>query len=189
MNEQELKEIWKSVDEEDLPIINFEEIQKEFVGWQSKLQRKIKIDIFLNVLFYIVLIPVFIAFPKLIYLFPVIALVWIWYLWELLRIYRQEKLSSGLEYTKLYLEKKKTYLVNYIFRTRLFLYISTPFMVIATLYVNGDLKLFRENPGYTFILLILLEISIIIMTEIYVRMVYSPSIKNLKNLLKQLESE
>ena len=187
MNEQELKEIWKSGEPSDLQNVDFEKIRKNIKTWQDKLRRKIKTDIFLNLLTYILLLPFFYFMPKLVYLTPVMAIIWAWYLWELLRIYKLETKSFGVENTKLHLEKKKNYLKNYIFRTRLILYVSTPFIILLSLWIFISSKAVVENPAVIAVGIILVEILVAVICEIYVRLVYSPSVKKLEDLLLQLE--
>ncbi len=189
MNEQELKELWKSDEPIDLRNVNFEKIQENVTAWQGKLRRKIKLDIFINILGYVLLIPVFYILPKLLYLSPIFAVIWIWYLWELWRIYKLETKSFGFEDTRLHLEEKKTYLENYILRTRLILYVSTPFIIFVTVWIFSGLKTIFENPTNLIIGIILLGIVSVIIGEIYVRLIYSPSVKKLKGLLAQLTSE
>lgn len=189
MNEQELKEIWKTTDSQDLPEIDFEAVKKNIAGWHDKLRRKIKIDILINVLFYIAVIPAFIAYPKILYFAPLIIIIWIWYLWELLRIYKHETASADGENTKEFLKKKTRLLTGYIWQTRVIAYSITPFLVIAALLVNTTFKKLLENAAGIFLLILVFEILVLAIVEIYIRIIYFPSIKKSRELIKQLESE
>jgi hypothetical protein len=114
MNEEELKQIWNKDKAAVAPAIDFEAVQKNMRGWEGKLRRKIKIDIITNAAAYVLLIPAAVYYPEILYLAPFMILIWVWYLWETLRIYRQETNSSESGSTKEYLETKKRFLENYI---------------------------------------------------------------------------
>jgi hypothetical protein len=109
MNEEELKQIWNKDKAAVAPAIDFEAVQKNMRGWEGKLRRKIKIDIITNAAAYVLLIPAAVYYPEILYLAPFMILVWVWYLWETLRIYRQETNSSESGSTKEYLETKKRF--------------------------------------------------------------------------------
>lgn len=189
MNEQELKEIWKTTDSQNLPEIDFEAVKQNIAGWHIKLRRRIKIDVLINVLFYITIIPAFIAFPKVLYFAPLVLIIWIWYLWELLRIYKHQTASADGENTKEFFEIKSRLLTDYIWRTRVIAYSTTPFLAIATLLVNATFKNLLENSAEVFLLMFVLEILVLAIIEIHIRLVYFPSIKKSRELIKQLESE
>lgn len=187
MNEKELIEIWQSVDKVAKKEIDFEQLQRNISTVRGKLRRKIKWDISLNVLVYILLIPAFILMPRILYLAPFLALIWAWYLWELLRIFKYENKGFENEDTKTYLKDKKKFLENYIFRTRLILYLTTPFFAIGGLSLYLSLQVILSKPFLTLMLILFSEILISIICETYVRMLYIPTIKKLKQLLAQFE--
>jgi hypothetical protein len=189
MNEEQLKEIWKREKAENVLAVDFERVQKDLFVWQGKLRRKIKLDILANVLVYIFLIPVFIILPKLLYLSPFLILVWIWYLWETLRIYKQETNFGKFGNTRDYLANKKKLLENFSTRTRYIVYIGVPLIGLQALYVLCYLDKMLEEPLVLMAVLIFDEIFISILTETYLRKVYAPSINELKDLLQQLESD
>lgn len=187
MNEEELKQIWNKDKAAVAPAINFEAVQKNTSRWQSKLRRKIKIDILTNVAGYVLMIPAFIFYPEILYLAPVIIAVWIWYLWETLRIYGQESNSTESGSTKEYLETKKRFLENYLSRTRWIIYLSTPFSAIFGIYMSGYLPKLWQFPLLLAAVLVFVQLLSAIVVEIYVRKVYLPSINELKELLMQLD--
>ncbi len=187
MNEEELKQIWNKDKVAVAPVINFEALQKNMSGWEGKLRRKIKIDIITNAAAYVLLIPAAIYYPEILYLAPFMILIWVWYLWETLRIYRQETGSTESVSTIEYLKTKKRFLENYISRTRYIVFISTPISALVGLYMSGYLPKIWQTPLLLAAILISFELMLIIVVEIYVRKVYLPSIYELKELLNQLD--
>ena len=187
MNEEELKQIWNKDKAAVAPAIDFEAVQKNMRGWEGKLRRKIKIDIISNVAAYVLLIPAAVYYPEILYLAPFMILIWVWYLWETLRIYRQETNSSESGSTKEYLETKKRFLENYISRTRYIVYISTPVSALGGIYMSGFSPKIWQSLLILAAILIFVEFLFVIVVEIYVRKVYMPSINELKELLSQLD--
>lgn len=187
MNEEELKQIWKKDKAAVAPAIDFEAVQKNMRGWEGKLRRKIKIDIITNAAVYVLLIPAAVYYPEILYLAPFMILVWVWYLWETLRIYRQETNSSESGSTKEYLETKKRFLENYISRTRYIIYISTPVSALGGIYLSGYFAEIWQSPLLLAAVLIFVEFLFVTVIEIYIRKVYLPSINELKELLRQLD--
>lgn len=187
MNEEELKQIWNKDKAAVAPPIDFEAAQKNLRGWEGKLRRKIKIDIMTNVAAYVLLIPAVIYYPEILYLTPFMILIWVWYLWETLRIYRQETISTESNSTKEYLETKKRFLENYISRTRYIVYISTPVSALFGIYMSGYLPKIWDSPLLLAAILIFVETLLVVVVEIYVRKIYMPSVNELKELLLQLD--
>jgi hypothetical protein len=187
MNEEELKRIWNKDKAALAPAIDFAALQKNMRGWEGKLRRKIKIDIMTNAAGYVLLIPAVIYYPEILYLAPLMIVVWLWYLWETLRIYRQETNSSESGSTKEYLERKKRFLENYIRRTRYIVYFSTPVSALGGIYISGFLPQILESPLMLAAVLIFVEFLFVIIVEIYVRKIYLPSVNELKELLRQLD--
>ena len=187
MNEEELKQIWNKDKAAVAPAIDFEAVQKNMSGWEGKLRRKIKIDIITNAAAYLLLIPAVFYYPEILYLAPLMILVWVWYLWETLRIYRQETNSSDSVNTKEYLETKKRLLENYISRTRYIIYISTPVSALVGIYMSGYFAEIWKTPLLLAAVLIFVEILLVAIVEIYVLKIYMPSVNELKELLRQLD--
>jgi hypothetical protein len=187
MNEEELKEIWNKDKAAVAPAIDFEAVQKNMRGWEGKLRRKIKIDIISNAAAYVLLIPAAVYYPEILYLAPFMILIWVWYLWETLRIYRQETNSSESGSTREYLETKKRFLENYISRTRLIIYLMTPVSALGGLYLSGYFMEIWRSPLLLTAILIFVELMFVVVVEIYVRKVYLPSINELKELLRQID--
>lgn len=187
MNEEELKQIWNKDKVAVVPAIDFEAVQKNMRGFEGKLRRKIKIDISTNAAAYVLLIPAAVYYPEMLYLAPFMVLVWVWYLWETLRIYRQETNSTDSANTKDYLETKKRFLENYISRTRYIVYILTPISALSGIYMSGFSPKIWQSLLLLAAILIFAEILLAIIVEIYVRKVYMPSVNELKELLRELD--
>lgn len=186
MNEDELKQLWNKDKTQKAPAINFSALEGNLRGWEAKLRRKIKIDIFFNAAVYVLLVPFVFIYPRVLHLAPLIVFIWVWYLWETLRIYRQDKEFTLT--TRQYLETKKRYLQNYITRTRWILYVLSPLCAFGGVYVVDLHRQILQSPVSTAALLIFSFAFMILIVEIYVRKVYQPSVNELKELLAQLDS-
>lgn len=189
MNEQELKEIWKSDEIKDFPNIKFEQFQKDIVGWHGKLRRKIKIETLVGIVIFVGLVPLAFALPEIIYYYPIIAVMVIWGFWEVWRIYRQETGADDCKNTKEFLEIKTKLLTNYIYRVRVIMYSTMPFIAFSSLLFNATLKEILAIWWRVLLLLLVIEIFVIAYCEIYIRIMYFPSVKKSRELIKQLESE
>ena len=189
MNEQELKEIWKSVDADDLPMINFEEVQKNIIGWHGKLRRKIKVETLFGILTIICLIPLGFALPQIVYYYPFVAIIYIWWFWEIRKIYRQQTITDNYENTKEFLENKISLITNYIKKTRLILYLTMPFIAFSSLLFNATLQDIFDIWWRILLLLIVIEILVVAYCEIYFRIMYFPLSREAQKLIDQLESE
>lgn len=187
MNENELKELWNSEDSKSLPNIDFEQIQKSLNTWHSNLRKKIKLDIVINALFLIILIPVCYILPELIYFIPIVIVGSFLGYWKLWQIYKQETGIENAENSKEFLHKKTYQLASAIKWTRIITYSIVPFLVIASLLVNLTIKQLLEVYVWVIILIVFFEIFAIIFCEVYFRIMYFPSIKTSNELLEQLE--
>ena len=189
MNEKKLIELWKSGDAKDSPTINFEQIQKNRNIWRKKLRRKIKLDILASAVFYIALVPICFVLPKLIYFLPVIALMSVLGYRELWRIYKQETKTEEHKSIKEFLQKKNLIITNYVRGTRIILYSTIPLFVLASFLVQVTFEWILDHLIRVFLILVISEVFAIIFNELYLKIMYLPSIKESKELLKQLESE
>ena len=189
MNEQELKEIWKSVDAENLPKINFEAVQKNLIGWQNKLRKKIKIDLFITIVLNLIAIPFYISIPYFIYFTPLIAFIWIWYLLQMRRLYKYETKPHDFKNTKEFFNIKTSLMSKYIRQTRIITYPATPIIYILIWIIFGSSEQISEHLIQIIFVIIVLEIFVVAYCEIYFGVMYYPSIREANELLKQLESE
>lgn len=189
MNENELKELWKSEESKSLPIINFEKVQKNIASWQNKLHQKIKFDVIISGAFYLILIPLCFVLPKLAYFMPIILLIALWGYWKMWGIYQLETKTDDYKTIKEFLTKKNGMLSNYIRRTRQIVYLTMPLFVIATILVQVTFNEFLEMWVRVIFLVIFLEIFAIIFSEVYFRIMYIPAIRKSQELIEQLESE
>ena len=204
MNEEELKKLWQS--EQTAPTIDFAELQKSLNIWHDKLRRKVKIDIWVQTVTVVLyFVPVFFL-PKFIFLALIGLILGIWYIPELRKIYKHENVEIGS--VKQSLNAKISTMQNYFRRTRIVMYAFSWIMMPAIFYVLYDLNkflntneiwiAFNEFSKITFnevwiilliISLILYEVLIVIVTEIYFKILYKHAFDQLKELLAQLESE
>ncbi len=204
MNEEELKKLWQS--EQTAPTIDFAELQKSLNIWHDQLRRKVIIDIWVqSVTVALCFVPVFFL-PKFIFFALIILILGIWYIPELRKLYKHEKVETGS--VKKSLSAKISTMQKYFRRTRIAMYVSTPVITLALFYVLYDLNeflktneiwiAFNEFSKITFnevwliwltLTLILCEISVAVVTEIYFKILYKPAFDELKELLIQLESE
>lgn len=189
MNEQELKELWKSDEIKDFPNIKFEQFQKDIIGWHGKLRRKIKIESLVSIFIIAGSVPLAFILPKIVYYYPIIAVMMIWGFWEMWRIYGQETAADDSENTKEFLKNKTNLLTNYICRMRTITYFIMPFLAFSTLLFNATLRDIFDHWQRVFLMLLIIEIFVIAFCEIYFRSVYFPLIRKSRELIEQLESE
>ncbi len=202
MNEQELKEIWKSVDTEDLPTVNFEHVQKNMIGWHGKLRRKIELDFLLGVLILVIYLGLAIPFPYALYLLPFIVVTYLWYYRKLWLIYQSETQVQDIINTRKYFEDKATKLNGFIRENRILALFFLPPFVLVSYYVSlsgnprttkyMEYEYLSAHPDLIYTSLIfcaILTVGAIIGVEILLRIFYLPSLDRVKELIKQLDSE
>ncbi len=189
MNEQELKQLWKQTETADLPTINFEAVQKNVIGWQNKLRRKIKIDFFFTVLINVIAIPIYISIPEIIYFIPLIAFIWIWYLLQMRRLYKSQTTPDDNKDTKEFFKNKTSLMSKYIRQTRIITYPATPLIYFSIWIIFGSFQQIYEHLIQIIFVTVALEIFVVAYCEIYFAIMYYPSIREARELIKQLESE
>ncbi len=190
MNEEELKKIWQA--DQTVPEIDFAKLQKSLNIWHDKLRRKVRIDVWAQgITAALTLIPVF-FYPKMIFLALLGIVLGVWYIRELRGLYKPENSEANYVGVKQSLNMKILTMKNYFRRTRIVMYVFSPLAIPAFFYGLGSL----DTPSITFAewifsltkLVVIYEILIVIATEIYFKILYTPALNELKNLLRQLES-
>jgi len=190
MNEEELKKLWKA--DQTAPTIDFAIFQKSLIAWQNKLRRKAGIDIWVqSIITVLVLVSVY-FYPKMIFLGLYTVVLCIWYVRELRRLYKPEISEVNDFAVRHSLNAKIQTMKNYFRRTRVVTYLSVLLVLPAAYY---GLNIF-DNPSITtsdiirslIFTLILCEILIVIVTEIYFAILYTPALNELKKLLRQLDA-
>lgn len=191
MNEEELKNLWQADDA--APTIDFAAFQKSLTAWQNKLRRKIRIDVWAQgITAALTLIPVF-YYPKLIVFSLLIIILGIWYVRELRRLPNLENDEVDYVAVKQSLNLKIQTMKNYFRRTRIVMYVFTPITVPAVFYGIGAFG--KSSMTFTNLLIliagcvVIYEILLAIATEIYFKILYISSFNELKNLLRQLDSD
>ena len=191
MNEDELKKIWKA--DQTVPGIDFANLKNISNAWHGKLRRKARIDIWVqSITAALTLIPVF-FYPRMIFAFVLVVVLGIWYVRELRMLYKREGTDADQIAVKDSLNAKILTMKNYFRRTRFVVYVLCPVIVPAAFYGLG----FFDKPGVAFTdwafwmikILAAYEIGVIIGTEIYFRLTYTPTLNELKTLLRQLDSD
>ena len=186
MNEEELKAIWNEDENFTVENFDFKGIGKLTLNAQKKLQSKIKWDIIINILLYLLFTPLFFYFPKSLVVLPFMIAAWIWYLWENLRIYKYDADFQRYENIKIFLAEKERLLVSYFKRTRYIGYFGAPFAFLICYIGMTSFEHLSQNPLNFLILLTLVEVLLLVMFEIYIRKIYQPVLDELRDLLQQL---
>lgn len=106
MKEHELKQIWKKDEAIQPKVINSVLIEKRAIESQNRLRKRIKWDIAINILLFILAIPFFGENPKTLYSSPLITIIWAWYLWKTSRIYKFDNSFHKFENVKFFLLQK-----------------------------------------------------------------------------------
>ncbi len=191
MNEEELKDLWQT--DRTAPAIDFAKLQSSLDGWQTKLRRKTRFDIwFQGVTSALTLIPVY-FYPRLIFASLGVIAVGLWYIRELRELSEIEPPETApLDVTKV-LTAKISKMESFFRRTRFVLYVLAPLLMHAAFYGLGHYDRPPNEPEWTSLLIksvvfttVLYEFLAFITTEIYFKMLYTPALNELKNLLRQL---
>jgi len=189
MNEDELKKIWQT--DKAAPTIDFTALQKSLNAWHDKLRRKVRIEIRVqNATIALTFVPVF-FYPKLIFFALAVATLGAWYIPELRKLYKTETIEN--DDVRQSLNRKILTMKRYFRRTRIALYVLSPPLVPIAFYglnffetdsIIGTIGLIRM-----IFLTAISEAGIIIGNEIYFAVAYKPSFNELKDLLRQLDSD
>jgi len=195
MNEEELKKLWKA--DQTAPTIDFAAFQKSLIAWQNKLRRKAGIDIWVqSIAAGLFLIPVF-FYPRLIFAFVLVVILTVWYVRELRRLSNLENSEADYAVVKYSLNAKIQTMKSYFRQTRFVMYALTPLIFHAAGYGMGWYDKPPTEPADWTSLVIksiifsttLYEILTFIATEIYFKILYTPALNELKNLLRQLDAD
>lgn len=191
MNEEELKEIWKT--DRAAPTIDFSGLRKILSDWQDKLRRKIKIDVAMQFVSLGVVLLVVWFYPELFFFFWIGVIMAVWYIWEILRLYRQEKEHEDYDSVRQFLTRKILSIKGFIWRVRLIFYCFPLVTIPAAFYsfghFNGASAVDRDLVVALGFTLAVGEIVSVVLTEIYLKIFYSAAINKLRDLLRELNSE
>jgi RNA polymerase sigma factor (sigma-70 family) len=194
MNEEELKELWQA--DRTAPTIDFAAFQKLLMVWQNKLRRKARIDIWAqSIATGLYLIPVF-FYPRLIFAYVLVVILAVWYVRELRRLSNLENSEADYAVVRYSLNAKIQTMKSYFRRTRFVMYVLTPLIFhVAGYGMGGYDKPPTEPADWTSLLIksiifstTLYEILTFIATEIYFKILYTPALNELKNLVRQLDA-
>ena len=190
MNEEELKEIWKT--DQTAPTIDFARFEEILSAWQDKLRRKIKIDIAVEFISVGVVLLIVLFYPKLFFIFWFALILAVWYIWEILKFYQLEKRYEDYNNVKQFLNERFLAMKSFIWRARIVLYFfplpTIPAAFYAFGYFSDPSSIDRDLIISLISTLAIGEIVAIILTEIYFRIFYHSAISELKDLLRELDS-
>ena len=190
MNENELKQMWQ--DDRTVPEIDFGSFKKHVDAWRNKLRKKAMVDTWIQVGAAGILVGLAFYNPKLIVLSVFCVAVVIWYVRDLRKFYNPENTELISTDLKRSLNLKIAMMKGYFLRTRILMYAVMPLSVPAIFYAFGSFDPPSIKVWYwTFSLvksLVIFEIISIVATEIGFVFTYRPVLKELKELLKELDS-
>lgn len=190
MNETELKQLWQ--DEQATPKIDFAVLSKHLDAWRSKLRKKAMMDTWIQVGGAGIIVGLALYNSKLIALSVFCVAIAIWYVRDLRGFYNGDDAELNSIDLKQSLNLKKAKMKAYFLRTRILMYAVMPLSVPLIFYSFGSFDPPSIKIGHwTFSLiesLIGFEIISIVVTEIWFALIYWPALKELKGLLKELDS-
>lgn len=191
MNEEELKTLW--LKDQTAPLIDFAGLQKLSDNWHDKLRRKARIDAWVQGITTVVcLVPVF-YYPRLIFAAILVLILGVWYVRELNGLYKNGNFEVADATVIQSIRTKIESLKKYFWRTRIAVYVFVPLTLIAAFYGIGAFDTSSVTFGawavWLMKLILIAEIAAALFTEIYFKVLYTPALQELKNLLGQLESE
>jgi hypothetical protein len=186
MNEEELKAIWKNNENLSLDDFDFQAIKQKALQSQHSLRRKMRWELVFGIVLYVLIVPVCFAVPRILLLVPIMIASWVWYLWEIRRIYRLESDIQDFANFKEFLIRKRRFLRGYIKRIRI-AYFGVPFVFSTFFIVLGS---FEEafNKFATFIsILVFCQVLTMFLIEINLWLVYRSPLDETEDLLRQLD--
>jgi hypothetical protein len=193
MNEEELKDLWRS--ESSMPEVDFTKLENSLNGLAKRLRTKIVIDFSLQGVALLVLV-VFLYFrPKAIWGAAVLLLPAAWYLWELFGLYKAKNAPADKLALKESVKEKVHALKSFLRAGRIATYAFSPIVIWLMYYaiLGYDFSALTSNEimiaslKLTAISL-LMEVLIVIICERYYKALYTPALKELEALLTELES-
>lgn len=191
MNEEELKDLWQT--DRHAPTIDFARIEKLSIDWRKRLRRKVIADIWAQILATIAGVLLFIFYPGLLFFSLTVIALGIWYVRELRGLYQTESGESEHLPVRDLLNLKIRTFENYFRRTRFVMYVITPLMIASALYGLGFFTFSSIVSGEKTVFLLACfvgyEVIAFGFSEIYFKILYTPALNELKNLLMQLEIE
>ena len=191
MNEDELKSLWQT--DQTAPKINFGQFQILLKAWNGKLRRKVVVDIWMQIIATVLTVILVFFLPKMFILALMTVIICIWYVRELRGLYKLDSGETNHIGVKKLLETKIQTMKNYFRRTRIVMYIIMPFVIPAAFYGIGIFDKpsanFADSASLIIDFLLIYEIMVFIATEIYFKILYTPALNELKNLLRQLNTE
>ncbi|GEM_PF-3328377 len=190
MKENEMKQLWQG--EHDVPKIDFVVLLRNLDAWRSKLRKKAMIDTWIQVGSAGIIVGLALYNSKLIPLSIFCVAIVIWYVRDLRAFYNVDDTESNSSDLKRSLNLKTAKMKSYFLRTRILMYAVMPFSVPLIIYAFGSfdppsIKIWH----WTFSLVesfIGFEIISIVATEIGFALTYRPAFKEMKELLKELDS-
>ena len=191
MKEEELKKIWKA--DQTAPQIDFAGLQKLSDDSHNRLRRKLRIDAFAQGITTVACFTSVFYYPKMIFASVLVFILGVWYVRELRGLYKDGSFEVDSIAVSQSIKAKIETLKRYFWRTRIAVYVFMPLILIATYYGVGIF----DTPSFTFtdyviwvtIIIIFAETAAVIFTEIYFKILYTPALDELKNLLRQLDSD
>ena len=191
MNEDELKKIWQT--DQTVPMINFGQFQTLMKAWHGKLRRKVVVDVWTQITTTVLTVILVFLLPKMFVLASMTVIICIWYVRELRGLYKLEYGETNYIGVKTLLETKIQTMKNYFRRTRIVMYIIMPLVIPAAFYGVGMFDKpsanFADLASLLVDFLLIFEILVFIRTEIYFKILYTPALNELKNLLRELDTE
>lgn len=191
MNEEELKTLW--LNDQTAPLIDFARLQKLSNNWHDKLRRKARTDAWVQGITTIIcLVPVF-YYPRLIFAAILVLILGVWYVRELNGLYKDGIFEVANSNVSQSIQAKIEGLKRFFWRTRIAVYVFVPLTLIAVYYGIGTFDTtsvtFADWAIWLTIIILIAEIVVVIFTEIYLKILYMPALKELKDLSHQLDDE
>lgn len=189
MNEEKLKAIWN--EEKTIPLknINTELIGQRALESQNKLRKKIKWEIAICILFYILISPGILRYPETLFFLPFVTVIWVWGLYKTLRIYRLETNFRQFNNIKNFLIVKENLLRKEVRQSRCIIYLGSPILWFTFFVVTMSINETKNFWIVVFAFLIFNELISMIFLELYIRKIWKPAIDELTNLLQQLNDQ
>lgn len=190
MSDNELKEIWNGG--EHSAVINFPILQRLSDKADAELRRNARNDALTQASAGILSVASIYFYPRMYIAVILVIILGVWYVRELRRLASGAEVNFGGSTVRAAIAARMKEIRSYLWRTRIAVVISTPAILVAVYYGMGFLnssQSITDQIGPIIKLIVIAEIAVIVSTEIYFKILYTPALKQLQNVLDEFDLE
>jgi len=188
MNEEELKEIWRTKEVIPLKSINMEFIQQYTQAASGSLQKLSRKETLGGIGISAIFVVNFIYSGNFYIVLMAMTIIWIYAIWKKRRDERLDE-QNRTENVKSYLINKERKLKREISRQRIYGFLGVYLLIPAFNMLDGTFYEKLTNPLRYIIILTVTFIVVQTFIEFYTRLNYNPILEDLRYLIEQLDED